>query len=289
MKLAVVVLASLLLALGGWSALAPESPGVASTGTTIYMPVLIKQAWLELVSIVQRDGHQAVYWPSPLPPGPYYPAPTPTPSTGGVLVSTFPLYLEVENHTIRNITGVTVELRTADSSGVPITQTVAGTLVDILKPGQKSPVAFNVPFPGDYKAFQAATKELTLLPTWGYTDWDSQANLEVRWSPPWGPSPSFPTPGPSVPALPNVSGWVRNTGTAPASGVSVVVSIRGNDQASGLVLEATKVPIYYPIYPGSTANFYASFNRDYGSLAGYVEAVAQRRADIPGILGVASW
>lgn len=286
MRLLLTLVAFLVVVSGSWVYFT-SPPSRAAGGASTFLPFLVKEFWMEPVKIVERDGHQAVYWPAPSPPGPYYPFPTPTPS--GSLVSTIPIYLEVENQTGRNIAGATVEFWAKVSSGAPITTTVAPTLLDVLRPGQRSPVAFSVPFPGGYQGFQAATKGFTVSPNWSYSDWDTQAGLEVRFSPPWGPSPSYPTPGPYVAPLPNVYGWVTNTSKTSAASVSVVVSIRGNEQASGLVLEATRVPVYYAIPPGGTANFNAYFPRDYGPLFGSVEAAAQRRVDIPGILAAPSW
>lgn len=269
--------------LAAWILPSADSPGAASTGSTVYMPLLMKQGWMDQITIVQRDGHQAVYWTGPAPSSPYFPPATPTPTTP---IVTVPVYLEVENHTDRNVTGITVEFRASDSAGAPITQTVGATLVDIVRPGQKSPVALNVAFPGSFSAFEAAAKSFAVSPGWTFTDWDSQKDLEVRWSPPWAPSPSNPVQISPGPAPPSVNGWVKNTGNTPLTGVTVVVSVRGNEQVSGLVLEAVKVPVYTTIYPGSFYSFSAYFTRDFGSLAAWIEAVAQRRPDIPGILAL---
>ncbi|MCL5026569.1 MAG: FxLYD domain-containing protein [Chloroflexi bacterium] len=290
MKWTAVLLGVALALLSGWALLATDSPGEATTGSTAYLPLIVKQGWLENVTIVQHDGHQAVYWPSPLPASPtpgYYYQPTPTPVAG------IPIYLEVQNHTDRNIYGVSVEFRALDASGVLITDTVTQTttLLDVLAPGQSSPVVFNIPsFPGGYTAFQSAAKDFTVQPGWSYTDWDAQGGLELGWGYPWYPQPPppYPTPTPAAPAPPYVSGYVRNKGTNTVTGAYAVITIRGNDQASGLVLEAMKVPLN-PIYPGTYQTFTAYFGRDYGNLFGSVEGTAERRLDIPGILSTGSW
>lgn len=318
MKLFLSLVASLVVILTFWVSLG-SAPSGASNGQSIFLPLLWKAAWTEPVTIVQRDGRQAVYWPNLIttyyPPS--YPRPTPVP--------VIPAYLEVQNNTGQTISQVRVEFQASDSSGSVITQTVTqgSALIDGLKPGQRSPVVLYIPFPGGDTAFQSATKNFTVLPDWSSNQIATQEGLEISWNyPPYIP-PYYPSPTPTVPPTatptapappsivsalkgvssarlvatstapvpPNINGWVKNTGSLPVSNVSVVVTIRGNDRASRLVLDATKVSLLYysSLAPGNSTSFQVNFSRDYGALFGTVEAVALRRLDIPVILGVPSW
>lgn len=297
MKLFLSLVTSLVVILTFWVFLG-SAPSGASNGQSIFLPLLWKASWTEPVTIVQRDGRQAVYWPNPI--TTYYP-----PSyTGPTPVPVIPAYLEVQNNTGQTISQVRVEFQASDSSGAVITQTVTrgSALIDGLKPGQRSPVILNIPFPGGNAAFQSATKNFTVLPDWTSNELATQEGLELSWNypyPPYNP-PYIPYPTPTVPPTatpttapvpPRINGWVKNTGTLPVSNVSVVVTIRGNDQASRLVLDATKYPVLYysSLAPGNSTSFRVNFSRDYGALFGTVEAVALRRLDIPVILGVPSW
>lgn len=295
MKLFLSLVASLVVILTFWVFLG-SAPSGASNGQSIFLPLLWKAAWTEPVTIVQQDGRQAVFWPNFSAPSypPYYTGPTPIPVV--------PAYLEVQNNTGQTISQVRVEFQASDSSGSVITQTVTrgSALIDGLKPGQRSPVILNIPFPGGNAAFQSATKNFTVLPDWSSNQIATQEGLEISWvypyppyNPPYIPYPTPtvpPTATPTAPVPPNIYGWVKNTGTLPVSNVSVVVTIRGNDQASRLVLDATKYGVYYSsLAPGNSASFQVNFSRDYGALFGTVEAVALRRLDIPVILGVPSW
>lgn len=295
------LVASLVVILTFWVFLG-SAPSGASNGQSIFLPLLWKAAWTEPVTIVQRDGRQAVFWPNfstssyPSYP-PYYTTPVPV----------IPAYLEVQNNTGQTISQVRVEFQASDSSGSVITQTVTrgSALIDGLKPGQRSPVILNIPFPGGNAAFQSATKNFTVLPDWTSNELATQEGLEISWvypyppyNPPYNP-PDIPYPTPTAPptATPtapgpsNINGWVKNTGSLPVSNVSVVVTIRGNDRASRLVLDATKVSLLYysSLAPGNSTSFQVNFSREYGALFGTVEAVALRRLDIPVILGVPSW
>lgn len=363
-----------------WLFPGPSASG-APGGSLIYLPFVARNAAMEKVAIVQQDGHQAVYWrgdPS-VPP------------------NTVDIYLEVQNYSDRSVTGVSVEFRAFDKSGLLISEVVTQTtsLLDVLHPGQTSPLAFDIPFPGGYSAFREATKEFTVLPTWSYTDDDPQRNLQFSSGYPYTPQPTpslqptavppprvtptitptptrtpvpspitalfpadagllsepvsrpsaeppsvshtlegrsactschqvdgpgvgapggagmpashagrtdsvcmdchrgassaspTPTPTPYVPAPPVIHGWAMNTGVNPATGVSVVVAIRGNEKAFNLVLDAMKVPISGSIPPGGAQFFSANFSRDYGDLYGSTQVVIQGSFQGPGIL--AAW
>ncbi|MDP2936583.1 MAG: hypothetical protein Q8O86_08850 [Dehalococcoidia bacterium] len=294
MKLFLSLVASLVVILTFWVFLG-SAPSGASNGQSIFLPLLWKAAWTEPVTIVQRDGRQAVFWPNLI--TPYYPPsytrPTPVP--------VIPAYLEVQNNTGQTISQVRVEFQASDSSGSVITQTVTqgSALIDGLKPGQRSPVVLYIAFPGGYSAFQSATKNFTVLPDWSSNQIATQEGLELSWSYPGisfptpytpYPTPTVPVATPTAPVPPNIYGWIKNTSAIPVSNISVVVTIRGNDRASRLVLDATTYPLYYSsIAPGFSAEFRVYFTRDYGALFGTVEAVALRRLDIPVILGVPSW
>lgn len=353
-------------------------PSRASGQSTVFLPFVMREAWMEEVTIVQRDGYQAIYWPSTPPSSPFQPAtPTPTGTPAPAPVAAIPIYLEVQNHTDRNITSVQVEFRANDSSGSPITQTIASSLLDVLRPGQRSPAVLNVPFPGGYTAFQAASKGFMVLPNWSFTDRDPQAGLEFSPSFPLSargatpalpassgtalapkiaeiaiphtlegrsactichtvggagvgapggtglpashegrtdatctgchrsatpptptpaatptrtptPNPVTPTPAASLPLPPNPSsvfGWVKNNGKQSVSGAFAVITIRGDEKAHNLVLDAARVPIYGSIPPGGFQSIYASFVRDYGDLYAGYEVVVQGTFQSPGLLG----
>lgn len=276
MKLFLALVAFLAM-VSAWWVYAGLPSSRAAGSQAVYLPLVTKEAWIDPVSIMQRDGHQAVFWPSF---SAYYPPYYATP------VPVFPAYLEVQNNAGRSVSQVKVEFQASDSSGAIITRTVtrAGTLNDTLKPGQRSPVALSIPFPGGYEAFQSATKVFTVLPDLSYNELASQEGLEVSWSYPGDPSAT-----PTVPKLPRSIGWVKNMGAKAVYNVFVVVTVRGSQQASGLVLDATRASVYDPISPGNYSSFYFNFTRDYGALFGAIEAVAERRIDVPVILGASSW
>jgi hypothetical protein len=112
------------------------------------------------ISIVEHDGYRFVYWYSP----------------GSTWIEA---YSEVRNNSQQNVRGVEVIFNIYDAHGVLIATDMSYSMVDVIRPGQSSPVVFHLHVPGGHETIQSSIAEFIVRNTWSYTSIDTQDSFEL--------------------------------------------------------------------------------------------------------------
>jgi len=207
-----------------------------------YLP-LVMAHWPP-ISIVEHDRHWGVYWYRP----------------GSTWIEA---YSEVRNNGQQNVRGVDVIFNIYDTDGVLIATDTSYSMIDVIRPGQSSPVVFRLDVPGGHETIQSSKVKLTVRNTWSYTSIDTQDSFELI------SHSSFEDSN----GARHVVGEVENIGGV-AAYLQATVWIRGRGEFQDMIIAAGNDWVW-DVAPGERVPFEEVFWKNFGDSYDHYEIVLE--------------
>lgn len=196
------------------------------------------------ISIVERNGIRFIFWYR----------------EGSTWIEA---YSEVRNNTQQNVRDVEVFFNVYNNAGTLIATDTGFSMLDVIRPGQTSPVEFYFDVPGGADTLKSSRVEITVRDNWSFTSTDTQNTFEIV---------SHSTFRDDYGAR-HVLGEARNTrGTIDDLQVTVLVRGRGDYQDWLLAAEQDWV---WDVAPGETVPFEVIFWKNFGGYYGYYEIILE--------------
>ena len=221
---------------------APTTQITSTLTYSIYLPLINTGP---AITIVSHNGYTFVYWSS-------------EDSTW------IEAYSEVRNNANQNVEAVEVTLNIYDHNGILLATDSGDAMLDVIRPGQTSPVEFYFDVPGGKETIETYGVKLTVRDTWSYTSEDTQDTFELI------SHSSFKDSDGAT----HIVGEAKNTGSTTAD-LQVTVWIRGQKQFQDMILAADKDWVF-DVLPGETVSFETIFRKNFGDVFGYYELVLER-------------